>query len=155
MAKTSERKNHNKRVQKQNCKSKPVEKRRKMTMVCSEPQMPPLLKRRIEEIAGVGTTIVWLNANELTVSDVNGHLDRLFTPKIEALKHFLNEKEIENFDRTKNRTKVVDLEGEVKKTVVLTLKVHGHSTRLDWVGFSTILVSYSICDSGFLSICIT
>ncbi|KAJ4967551.1 hypothetical protein NE237_019400 [Protea cynaroides] len=114
MAKTSERKNHNnpnKRVQKQNCKSEP-KKRRKMTIVCPEPQMPPLLKRRIEEIAGVGTTIVWLNAKELTVSDVNGHLDCLFIPKTEALKQFLNENKIENLDRTKDRTKVVDPESD-------------------------------------------
>ncbi|KAJ4969332.1 hypothetical protein NE237_016033 [Protea cynaroides] len=112
MAKTSERKNHNKRVQKQECKSEPVKKRRKMTIVCPEPQMPPLLKRRIEEIAGVGTATVWLNAKELTISDVKEHLDRLFIPKTEALKQFLNEKEIENLDRTNNRTKVVDHEGD-------------------------------------------
>ncbi|KAJ4968556.1 hypothetical protein NE237_015257 [Protea cynaroides] len=112
MAKTSERKNHNKRVQKQKCKSEPVEKRRKMTIVCPEPQMPPLLKRRIEEIAGVRTATVWLNAKELTISDVKEHLDRLFIPKTEALKQFLNEKEIENLDRTNNRTKVVDPEGD-------------------------------------------
>ncbi|KAJ4969412.1 hypothetical protein NE237_016113 [Protea cynaroides] len=88
MVKTSERKNHNKRVQKQ----------KKITIVCPEPQ--------IEEIAGVGTATVWLNAKELTVLDVKEHLDCLFIPKTKALKQFLNEKEIENLDRTNNRTKV-------------------------------------------------
>ncbi|KAJ4969334.1 hypothetical protein NE237_016035 [Protea cynaroides] len=112
MAKISKKKNHNKRMQKQKCKSELAEKRRKMTIVCLEPQMAPLLKRRIEEIAGVGTATVWLNAKELTVSDAKEHLDRLFIPKTEALKQFLNEIEIENLDRINNRTKVVDPKGD-------------------------------------------
>ncbi|KAJ4967711.1 hypothetical protein NE237_014412 [Protea cynaroides] len=112
IAKTSERKNHNKRVQEQNCKFELAEKRRKMTIVCLEPQMPPLLKRKIEEIVGVRTATVWLNAKELTVSDVYRHLDRFFIPKTEALKQFLNEKEIGNLDKTNNRTKVVDPNGD-------------------------------------------
>ncbi|KAJ4968383.1 hypothetical protein NE237_015084 [Protea cynaroides] len=100
MAKTSERKNHNKRVQKQKCKSELVEKRRKMTI------------RRIEEIARDRTATIWLNAKELTVSDVKEHLDHLIITKTEALKQFLNEKEIENLDRTNNRMKVMDPKGD-------------------------------------------